>query len=126
LLNWTPNGHVVNIKGKFVEFPSFDESCEKDPRWGVNKNMLHDCGNPKVTYIKKAVWPGFKKQWPCVYQLIKKINFTTEMISGASSFSKRASETTQKAEQNAIKAWLVKFGQQSQDWLDFRCPAQEQ
>ncbi|ALO34224.1 glycine/betaine ABC transporter substrate-binding protein [Colwellia sp. MT41] len=118
LLNWSPNWIDVRIKGHFIEFPEFEKACEQDASWGVNKEMYFDCGNPKVTYIKKAAWPGLKKRWPCVYQLLKKVNFTTEMIAEASALN----GADKKTEQQAITAWLTKFSDQSQDWLSFTCP----
>jgi len=122
LLNWTPNWLNENIKGQFVEFPAFERPCEKDPLWGMNKKMTHDCGNPKITYIKKAAWPGLKEKWPCVYQLLKKINFTTDMIAYASALYQTNQKMTQEVEQQAIKFWLEKYAQQSQNWLAFQCP----
>jgi len=120
LLNWTPNWLDVRIKGNFVEFPRFEKACEQDPAWGSNKIMTHDCGNPRVTYIKKAAWPELKQQWPCVYQLLKQVNFTTDMIAEASALY----GTEQRTEQQAIKLWLDKYAKESQDWLNFRCPKQ--
>ena len=80
LLHWSPNWIDMHIEGHFIEFPDFEVMCEKDPSWGVNKDMLYDCGNPKVTHIKKAAWPGVKQKWPCLYQLMKRINFTQSLI----------------------------------------------
>ncbi len=120
LLHWSPNWVDVRIKGHFIEFPDFDKACEQDPAWGVNKKMLYDCGNPKMTLIKKAAWPGVKHKWPCVYQLMKKVNFTTEMLSYASSLYGIEQQTGQQA----IDSWLAKYGEQSKDWLNFTCPAE--
>jgi len=118
LLNWQPNWIFVRIEGEFVEFPEYERACEQDPAWGVNKEMAFDCGNPKVTLIKKSAWPGLKLKWPCVYQLLKRVNFSTEMIAEASALN----GAEKKPEQQAISAWVAKFGQQSQDWLNFTCP----
>jgi glycine betaine/proline transport system substrate-binding protein len=118
LLHWSPNWVDVRIKGRFVEFPDFDKACEQDPAWGVNQEMLYDCGNPKVTLIKKAVWPGLKDKWPCIYQLIKRVNFTTEMISQASALSSNEN----KNEQQAMDDWLAIYGEQNKAWLGFTCP----
>jgi glycine betaine/proline transport system substrate-binding protein len=118
LLHWSPNWIDMRIKGHFIEFPHFEKGCEKDPTWGVNKNMLYDCGNPKMTQIKKAAWPGVKQKWPCVYQLMKKISFTTEMISQASILL----GIEQKDEREAKAIWLEKYGEHSQEWLNFTCP----
>lgn len=118
LLHWSPNWVDMRIKGRFIEFPEFEPACEKDVSWGINKDMLYDCGNPKKTYIKKAAWPGLKHKWPCVYQLMKEVNFTTEMISHASSLY----GIEKKTEQQAKALWLDKFAQQSKVWLEFTCP----
>jgi glycine betaine/proline transport system substrate-binding protein len=50
----------------------------------------------------------------------EKVNFTTEMISYASSLY----VIEQKPEQPAIDAWLAKYGEQSQAWLAFTCPTE--
>jgi glycine betaine/proline transport system substrate-binding protein len=118
LLNWTPNWLDVRIKGHFVEFPAFEKKCETDPRWGLNTNMTHDCGNPAKTNIKKAAWPGLKQQWPCVYQLLQKVSFTTEMLAEASALN----GIENIPEKQAIRAWLDKYAEQNQAWLNFECP----
>ena len=117
LLNWTPNWIDVRIKGHFIDFPDFEKACEKDPAWGINKEIAFDCGNPKITLIKKAAWPGLKHQSPCIYQLLKKINFTTDMIAEASALF----GTEENTEQQAIEKWLEKFASQNSDWLSFTC-----
>jgi len=117
ILNWTPNWLDVRVEGRFIEFPAYEKDCEKDPAWGVNKNMLYDCGNPKVTLIKKAAWPGLKDRWPCIYQLVKKINFTSEMIAQASSLSGPESQF----QQVVMDEWLNKFKEENQPWLDHQC-----
>jgi len=118
LLHWSPDWIDMRIKGHFVEFPDFEPGCEKDVEWGINKEMLYDCGNPKKTLIKKAAWPGVKDKWPCVYKLMDKVNFTTEMIAHASSLLGEEEKT----EQQAKTLWLAKHGGQSKDWLNFTCP----
>ncbi len=118
LLHWSPNWIDMRIKGHFIEFPSFEKACEKEPAWGVNKDMLFDCGNPKMTQIKKATWPGLKNKWPCVFQLMKRVNFTTDMISQASALL----GVEQKDEQQAKAIWLEKYGKQSKAWLNYTCP----
>jgi glycine betaine/proline transport system substrate-binding protein len=118
LLHWSPDWIDMRIKGHFVEFPEFEPACEKEVEWGTNKEMLFDCGNPRKTVIKKATWPGVKDKWPCVYQLMKKVNFTTEMIAHASSLLSEE----QKNEQQAKALWLTEHSEQSQNWLKFTCP----
>lgn len=84
LLNWSPNWIDVRFSGEFVEFPLFEEECESNPNWGLNKTLSDDCGNPQVTYIKKIAWVGLRSKWPCIYELITHIDFSNEMIAEAS------------------------------------------
>ncbi|QBG37341.1 ABC transporter substrate-binding protein [Litorilituus sediminis] len=116
LLNWTPSWLDVRLDGRFIEFPAFEHACLDDPTWGVNKTMIHDCGNPKKTLIKKAVWPGLKDKWPCIYQLMQYVDFTHEMIAEASALYGVEKQT----EQEAMNSWLDKFAHQSA-WLNFTC-----
>jgi len=118
LLNWTPNWIDVRIKGKFVEFPQYEEACELNPNWGLNKQMLHDCGNTKTTLLKKAAWPGLESKYPCIYSLLKNINFTNDMISEASALVSADGFT----EEQAVELWLKKYAKHNQDWLNFECP----
>lgn len=118
LLHWSPSWVDMRIKGRFIEFPEFEKSCEQDPAWGINNAMLYDCGNPKVTLIKKAAWPGVKNKWPCVYQLVKEVDFTNAMIAKASALF----GIEQKTEQEAKSIWLAKYGEQNKAWLNFTCP----
>lgn len=118
MLHWSPDWIDLHMKGHFIEFPEFEKACEKDPAWGINPNMLYDCGNPKKTYIKKSAWPGVKDKWPCVYSLMKKVNFTSEMISMASALY----GVEKKSEQQAKALWLAKYEEQSRAWIDFSCP----
>ncbi len=117
LLNWTPNWVDVRINGDFIKFPAFEKACETDPDWGTNKEMLHDCGNPLITFIKKAAWPGLKERWPCLYQLVQQVNFTTDMIAEASALI----GYEHLPEQQAIDIWLDKYALESKGWLNFTC-----
>lgn len=117
ILNWTPNWIDVRIKGKFVEFPEYEEACELDPTWGQNKKMLHDCGNTKSTLLKKAAWPGLESKLPCIYGLLKKISFTNDMISEASALVSADGFS----EEQSVALWLKKYAKHNQQWLDFQC-----
>jgi len=80
IFNWTPNWVEVQYKGKFVEFPEFDPACEVDPKWGINPDLLYDCGNPKDGWLKKVASSVMKTQWPCAFQTLKNFNWTNRMI----------------------------------------------
>ncbi|MBU2970973.1 ABC transporter substrate-binding protein [Pseudoalteromonas sp. C2R02] len=81
LFNWSPNWVEAVYEGKFVEFPEYQKECEIDPKWGINPEFHYDCGNPKNGYLKKAVWKGLKKKWPCAFKIIKNISFDNQSIS---------------------------------------------
>lgn len=117
LLNWTPNWTDVRIKGKFIRFPKHTPECETDPSWGINKHIVKDCGNPKNGWIKKAVWTGLEKQWPCVYQLMKNIDLTNEMIAEASALV----IADNNSEDIAAEIWMKKYNNHISAWLDKSC-----
>ncbi|MCG8635190.1 MAG: ABC transporter substrate-binding protein [Desulfobacterales bacterium] len=78
--NWSPNWVEAKVPGKFVEFPSYDPECETDERWGVNKRLLYDCGNPRDAWLKKAAWSGMPEKWPCAFKILQNINFDRKTI----------------------------------------------
>lgn len=84
VLNWSPNWTDIEMKGRFVEFPEYEPECEYDPDWGLNKNLVKDCGNPASGWIKKAAWVGLEEFDVCVFRLIKEVNFSADMLARAS------------------------------------------
>ncbi len=76
LFNWTPNFIEAIYEGKFIEFPEYDEACQKDPSWGINKEKTHDCGNPKGGYLKIGMSKKFQEENPDAFDIIKQIDFT--------------------------------------------------
>lgn len=80
LFNWTPNFIEAVYDGEFVEFPDYAEGCREDAAWGVNKELTHDCGNPKDGYLKIGVWKDFPATWPKAYKLVQAINFSNADI----------------------------------------------
>ena len=83
LFNWTPNWVESRYTGRFVEFPAYSPECETNPNWGVSKSYLHDCGNPKGGWLKKAAWSGMEKTRRCAFQTLQNINFDNKQISSA-------------------------------------------
>jgi glycine betaine/proline transport system substrate-binding protein len=117
LLNWSPNWTDNYVKGKFVQFPLYTEACEKDPEWGLNKNLVKDCGNRRDGWLKKAASPTLQKEFPCVYNLIKNISFTKQMIADASSLAVIEKLSDQAA---AIK-WSKIYANDIENWQSFEC-----
>jgi glycine betaine/proline transport system substrate-binding protein len=101
------------MKGEFIDFPAFTPKCELDPEWGLNKELVKDCGNPKMGWLKKAVWAGFSQQWPKAYKLIQSINFDNQMISEASALV----IVDGYSEEQAAQVWLKKYNLQASSWL---------
>ena len=80
VFNWTPNFAEAVWPGEFVEFPKWEEGCDKDPKVGPNPDVIYDCGNPATGYLKKAAWDGMKDKWPNAYAVLTKISFTNAQI----------------------------------------------
>ena len=85
LFNWAPNWVGAAYPGKFVEFPERDKEgkCVTDPSWGINPDMVNDCGAAKGGYLKKGLWSGFAEKYPCANDLMSNIDFTGPMIDAA-------------------------------------------
>ncbi|WP_187430799.1 hypothetical protein ROLI_041590 [Roseobacter fucihabitans] len=80
VFNWTPNFAEAVWPGEFVEFPAWEDGCDKDPSVGPNPDALYDCGNPANGYMKKAAWDGMQEKWPGAYAVLEKISFTNPQI----------------------------------------------
>lgn len=117
LLNWSPNWTDKHIEGHFIKFPSYTVECESNPEWGINKDLIKDCGNPTHGWLKKAAWPRLKEESPCVYQLIRNISFTNEMISDASALI----VVDGHSEKNAATIWINKYNNQLKQWQVNTC-----
>ncbi|MCP4989617.1 MAG: glycine/betaine ABC transporter substrate-binding protein [Colwellia sp.] len=112
MLNWSPNWTDITVDGRFIAFPPFTPECEQKPEWGINKSLTKDCGNPRSGWLKKAAWPGLKIKNTCVFQLIKKINFTKQMVAKASALN----VVDNYSEEEAAAAWINKYQSQVKSW----------
>lgn len=117
LFNWTPNWVESRIKGKFVEFPDYAPECETDPSWGVNKDFLYDCGNPKGGWLKKAAWSGMTTQWPCASKLLKSFTLNSQQIASAAALV----DIDELSHAAAAQAWLAQYQTLWQGWIDESC-----
>ena len=117
LFNWSPNWVESVYKGKFIEFPSYAPECEKDPSWGINKQFLHDCGNPKGGWLKKAAWSGMQRTWPCAFKTLQQVNFNNEQIAMA---SKRV-DIDHLSYQEAAKQWMANNTAIWNSWIPVEC-----
>ena len=80
VFHWTPNFAEAVWPGEFVEFPAWEDGCDKDPAKGPNPTALYDCGNPADGYLKKAAWEGMEGKWPEAYEVLEKISLTNQQI----------------------------------------------
>lgn len=85
LFNWTPNFIEAKHKGMFIDFPEPEgDKCAKDPSWGMNPDMVNDCGAPRSGWLKKAAWKGIAETWPAAWKVLQAINFDNAQIAAAS------------------------------------------
>ncbi len=117
LFNWTPNWVEAIYPGKFIEFPEYSDECEINPKWGINPNFHHDCGNPKNGWLKKAAWYGMEEQWQCAFSTLKNINFNNKTISMVSAWV----DHKKMSYQDAAKKWLYENKNQWQAWIPKQC-----
>lgn len=103
VFNWTPNFAEAVWEGEFVEFPAWEDGCDKDPAVGPNPDELYDCGNPPDGYLKKAAWDGMKDKWPSAYETLTKVNFTNAQIAEMA----RLVDVDELEPEEAAEEWLA-------------------
>ena len=114
VFNWTPNFIEALYEGDFVEFPTYDAQCTKDPAWGMNKDMLYDCGNPKGGYLKIGISHNLKENHPKAYAVAEKINFTNLDIAKQSNYV----DTDGMEVEAAANRWLEEHKDKWQTWVN--------
>ncbi|CUH47206.1 MULTISPECIES: ABC transporter substrate-binding protein [Ruegeria] len=102
VFNWTPNFAEAVWPGEFVEFPAWEDGCDKDPAKGPNPEALYDCGNPAEGYLKKAAWDGMKDKWPAAYCALTEISFTNPQIAEMA----KLVDTDELEPEEAAEEWL--------------------
>jgi glycine betaine/proline transport system substrate-binding protein len=117
LFNWSPNWVEAVYPGKFIEFPAYNKKCETDPKWGVNIHYLFDCGNPKSGWLKKAAWFGMPKNWPCAYQILQNISFTSQQIALLAA----KIDYENQAIGSAVTRWMTDNTLLWQSWIPTQC-----
>lgn len=117
IYNWTPNWTDSRLSGKFIDFPPFHDNCHTQESWGRNPAMLMDCGAPSSGWIKKVTSRRLKMHYPCLYQALAKVDFTTEMISTASALV----VADNLSENEAASRWHTLYARQWQSWFDLAC-----
>jgi glycine betaine/proline transport system substrate-binding protein len=113
LFNWTPNFIEAKFEGQFVEFPTYEEGCFSDPKWGSNPDAIYDCGAPAKGYLKKAGSKALMEKWPMATEILKKVNFTNPQIAAAAAMvdvdgmtPEDAASKWVKENEATWKAWL--------------------
>ena len=114
VFNWTPNFAEAVWPGEFVEFPEWEDGCDKDPSKGPNKDALYDCGNPAKGYLKKAAWDGMKDKWPSAYCVLTKISFTNPQIAEMA----KLVDTDEMEPEEAAEVWLADNEAVWKAWLN--------
>jgi len=84
LFNWTPNYIESKFEGMFIDFPEPEgDKCANDKSWGINPDMVNDCGAPRSGWLKKAAWGGLAKKFPAAWGVMQKVNFNNSQIAAA-------------------------------------------
>lgn len=117
LFNWTPNWVESRYQGAFIEFPQYNLACETDPSWGVNKQFLYDCGNPKGGWLKKAAALNFKNEYHCAFETLKNINFNNQQIASLAALV----DVDQLSYQAAAIQWQESNTQLWKSWIPKGC-----
>lgn len=120
LFNWTPNWVGAIYKGKFVEFPEHQIACETIPSWGVNPDYLFDCGNPKAGWLKKVSSTEFPKEFPCAFEILKKMNFNNYQLEQIAALV----DIKKMEYHSAAKLWLSENTSKWRLWLPDNCQIQ--
>jgi len=115
LFNWAPNWVGAAYPGKFIEFPRRDKAnkCVTDASWGINKEMTNDCGAAVGGYLKKGLWSGFPKKFPCAAKLIHNMDFTGPMIDSAAAMV----DVEGLDHDAAASAWIKKNQKTVDSWI---------
>jgi glycine betaine/proline transport system substrate-binding protein len=79
ILLWVYQPHWAQAKydGEWVEFPAYEPECYEDPAWGINPDMVYDCGKPRGP-IWKVAWAGLEDKWPGAHAAISAFEVSTE------------------------------------------------
>lgn len=117
LLNWSPNWTDDHVSGEFVDFPLYTSQCEEDPKWGLNKEFIKDCGNRRNGWLKKAGSTNLEESFPCVFGLIQNINFTNQMIRHASSLA----VVKKLSDEEAAMQWTNLYANEIKKWRSKTC-----
>lgn len=113
VFNWTPNFAEAVWPGEFVEFPAWEDGCDKDPAVGPNPTALYDCGNPATGYLKKAAWDGMKDKWPGAYCTLSNISFNNPQIAEMA----KLVDTDELEPEEAAEEWLAANRSVVEPWM---------
>lgn len=71
---WSPHWAPAKYQGERVEFPAYEHECYTDPGWGMNPDMLYDCGKASGP-IWKIAHAGGEAVWPKAYAAMRNVAF---------------------------------------------------
>lgn len=114
VFNWTPNFAEAVWPGEFVEFPQWEDGCDKDPAVGLNPDALYDCGNPANGYLKKAAWEGMEEKWPTAYCVLEQVNFSNPQIAQMA----KLVDTDDLEPEDAAAEWLDNNADTWEPWVN--------
>ena len=79
----------------------------------MNKELTHDCGNPKDGYLKIGVAKSFPEKHPDAYKVLQKINFSDLDIAVMA----KLVDVDKMETEDAASKWLAENEDRWKSWL---------
>ena len=78
---WVPHWWPTKYDGKFIDWgeQAYEPECYTDPSWGINPDMMYDCGKPAGTLKKMASAAG-EEIWPAAYNTFRNYELTDALV----------------------------------------------
>jgi glycine betaine/proline transport system substrate-binding protein len=95
-----------------VDFPLFDEACDKDPAWGVNPKAIGDCELPRGD-IFKIINNDFAKKAPFATKILQNFTLSNEEVAVGISRQERDGKTAEETAQE----WMLANADKWSTWL---------
>lgn len=109
---FVPHWLYGSDKGRFIDFPAYEEACRSDPAWGPNPEALGDCALPDGDIIK-LVNDDFAKRAPGAVRILKSFVLSNDDVSWGILRQEKDGLTAEAAAQE----WMEKNEKTWSPWL---------
>ncbi|GAB4298394.1 MAG: ABC transporter substrate-binding protein [Roseovarius sp.] len=114
VFNWTPNFAEAVWPGEFVNFPTWEDGCDKDPAKGPNPNALYDCGNPANGFLRKVAHHEMTVKWPTGYCILTNVNLNNAQIAQMA----KLVDVDEMEPEDAAAEWLANNEEVWKPWVE--------